>query len=182
MTPSTEDTHGAEAHTDQGDAVSPASPGWAAWWGVLGVSALFLSAAWRLGERGVETILAGLAPGEWVALAALTAAFVWGEGYRVLQRRYAPFAVERAARLDGSSPPAYRLLAPLYAMALVGASRGLLLKAWLGSLAIVGAVMVVRAFPDPWRGITDFAVASALLWGFVAVLVHARRSLLPGIS
>lgn len=177
MRRTTEESHPPESHMAQGDAASGGSAGWAAWWGVLGVSALFLSAAWRLGERGVETILAGLGPGEWIALTLLTAAFVWGEGHRVLQRKYAPFAVERAARLDGSSPLIYRLLAPLYAMALVGSRRGLLLKAWLGSLAIVAAVLVVRAFPDPWRGITDFAVAAALVWGLVAVLVEARRSL-----
>ena len=163
---------------EPGDAASGPPSGWAPWWGVAGVSVLFLSASWRLGLRGVEAILGGLDPFQWAVLVLLTGAFVWGEGHRVLARRYAPFAVERAGRLGPARPLLLRALAPLYAMALVGPERALVVRAWLGTIAIVAAVLIVRAFPDPWRGITDFAVAAALAWGMVGVLVEARRSLL----
>jgi protein-S-isoprenylcysteine O-methyltransferase Ste14 len=55
-------------------------------------------------------------------------------------------------------------------LSLIGAPPEKLLPRWLGTLAIVAAVFVIRALPDPWRGIVDFAVAAALAWGLVAIL------------
>lgn len=146
-------------------------------WALLGVGLLFGTAAWRLGQRGIATMRAGLGPWEWSALAALTALFVYGEGIRALERRYAPWLIDRITRLPDEPRPVYRLLAPLYALALIGARRGTVARAWGGSAAIALAVLIVRAFPEPWRGITDFAVAAALVWGLVAILREAKRRL-----
>lgn len=139
-------------------------------WALTGVALLFGYAVVRLGVRGVQTIMAGLEMGEWVALIVLTALFVWGEGIRALQRRYMPFVIERARRLPRERPGLHYVLAPLYAMALVGARPGLVVKAWAGTAAIAGAVVLVAALPPPWRGIVDFAVAAALTWGLGALL------------
>lgn len=149
----------------------------AAWWAVTGVVLLLTNAAIRLGARGVETIRAGLGPGQWIALVVLTTGFVYGEGVRALQRRFAPHVVARARRLDTRAPLLLRVLAPLYAFGLVGEVPRRILLAWAGVAAIVAAVLIVRAFPEPWRGITDFAVAAAVGWGAVALLVHALRTL-----
>jgi hypothetical protein len=153
----------------------PAVAGPAGWWGVLGVAFIFASAAWRLGERGVMTVRAGLGPWEWAALAGLTAVFVYGEGVRALQKKYIPFVIRRVDAVRREHI-VYRILAPLHAMALVGAPPGILARSWGGSLAIVLAVLIVRGFAEPWRGIVDFAVASALAWATVALIVLAARS------
>ncbi|MFW6084942.1 MAG: hypothetical protein ACODAA_07000, partial [Gemmatimonadota bacterium] len=134
-------------------------------WAVSGVAALFAWAVIRLGWYGVVTIREGLDPVHWLALGGLTVAFVYGEGYRALERRWVPHLYRRARALRTESSAAVRLLAPLHGLSLIAASRRHLLRAWLGTLAIVGAVFVVRALPTPWRGIIDFAVAAALLWG-----------------
>lgn len=139
-------------------------------WALTGVALLFGYAVLRLGVRGAQTIAAGLEVGEWAALVVLTALFVWGEGVRALQRRYVPFVVERARTLPRDGRRLYDVLAPLYAMALVGARPGLLARAWAGTAAIALAVVVVAALPTPWRGIVDFAVAAALAWGLGALV------------
>jgi hypothetical protein len=150
----------------------------AALWAVLGVALLFFTAVLRLGARGVALIRSGLQPAEWALLAVLTAAFIYGEGVRALQQRYVPFLLARVNRLRGEEARTrHRLFAPLYALALIGAPRRTLLRAWAGTLAIAAAVLLVRALPDPWRGVIDFAVAAALAWGLAALLTEAWRAL-----
>jgi hypothetical protein len=146
------------------------------WWGVAGVALLFASASYRLGARGVETLTGGISPGQWLVLVVLTAVFVYGEGIRALQRKYVPHVMRRVELLRPEGRGWYRVLAPLHALSLIGADRQLLLRAWAGTVAIAAAVVIVRGFPEPWRGITDFAVAAALAWGTGALVRSALRS------
>ncbi|MDZ7779050.1 MAG: hypothetical protein U5R14_03810 [Gemmatimonadota bacterium] len=141
-------------------------------WTLVGVSGLFAFAVLRLGGRGVRTILEGLAPGQWLVLLVLTFAFVYGEGVMSLQRRWVPRLIERARSLRDERR-ALQVLAPLYGLSLVGAPAKRLLRAWLGTFAIITAVLTVRTFPDPWRGIVDFAVAGALVWGLLSIAWRA---------
>lgn len=145
-------------------------------WAVGGVVFLFAEAAWRLGMRGVAAIRGGLTPFEWLALVLLTAAFVYGEGVRALQRRWVPYVLTRIEHLRTLPSVLYRAAAPLYAMGLVGPTPGSVARAWAGVAAIILAVLVVSRFPDPWRGIVDIAVASALVWGAVALMRGAVRT------
>jgi hypothetical protein len=145
-------------------------------WAVLGIVVLFAFAVLRLGARGITTVRAGLDAPEWLALIALTAVFVYGEGVRALQRRWVPWVIGRAALLRAEPRLRYRLLAPLHAMALIGAPARTLAKAWGGSAAIFLAVLIVSRFPEPWRGITDFAVAAALAWATVALILAGLRA------
>ncbi|HSJ10953.1 MAG TPA: hypothetical protein VK928_13605 [Longimicrobiales bacterium] len=135
---------------------------------------LFTQAFLRLGARGVSAMRDGLSAPEWAALVVLTVVFVYGEGVRALQRRWVPHALTRLDDLP-SQPVLHRILAPLYGMSLVGAPRRILALAWGGVVAIIAAVLIVSRFPDPWRGITDFAVAAALAWASVALVVGGVR-------
>lgn len=139
-------------------------------WGVAGVLALLSKAALSLGRRGLDTLQGGLEPFELVALVVLTTVFVYGEGVRALQGKWVPHVLGRLRGLGRGSATLHRVLAPLYGMGLIGAPRRMLVRAWIGVLAIIAAVLVVRAFPEPWRGIVDFAVAAALVWGCGAVV------------
>jgi len=132
-------------------------------------AAVFAWAVYRLGGRGMEAIQGGLDWREWTALVALTVGFVYGEGVRALDRRWIPALVDRARRLPHESRT-LQMLAPLYGLGLVGSDRGELLRGWLTTFGIVVAVLVIKAFPSPWRGIVDFAVAAALAWGCIAIL------------
>ena len=139
-------------------------------WAVLGVAGLFTVAVLRLGWQGVLTIRGGLGEFEWIALLGITAAFVYGEGYRVLDRRWVPDLFLRARELRSEPRSIVRWLAPLHGLSLIAAPPRRLLRGWLGTSAIVVAVLVVRGLPAPWRGIVDFAVAAALAWGLFAIL------------
>jgi hypothetical protein len=150
-------------------------------WGVLGVAVLFATAVLRLGARGLATVSAGLTGWQWLALAALTTVFVYGEGVRALQRKWVPWALGRLVALREERRTWYLLLAPLHAMAFIGAPARTLARAWAGTVAIVFAVLVVSRFPDPWRGITDIAVASALAWATVVLVVGGVRRLWRGL-
>lgn len=138
-------------------------------WALLGVAAVFAWAVYRLGGRGLEAIRGGLDPLEWTALVLLTVGFVYGEGVHALDRRWIPGLMKRAQRLPRESR-LLQLLGPLYGLSLVGTERGDLVRGWLGTFGIVVAVLVIRSFPPPWRGIVDFAVAGALAWGLIAIL------------
>jgi hypothetical protein len=144
-------------------------------WGVAGVLLVFGNGVVTLGTRGLATLRAGLEPFEWASLAVLTVLFVYGEGVRALQRRWIPFVLQRIGTLRASDNVLHHLLAPLYAMALIGAPRRALVYSWAGAAAIVLAVIIVARFPPPWRGITDFAVSAALAWALVVILLQARR-------
>ena len=127
----------------------------------------------QLGRRAFVTVSHGLEPLEWLALAIVTIGFVYGEGVRALERRWVPRMVTRAAELNPGAPRLHRVFAPLYAMSLIGAERGPVVRAWLGAAAIVVAVLVVRGLPEPWRGIIDAGVGAALLWGLLAIAREA---------
>jgi hypothetical protein len=154
---------------------APASR-FAAVWGLFGVAATFVEAIYRLGARALEAIEQGLSPVQWATLALSTVTLVYFEGYRALQRRFAPRVVQRALAV-GAEPLRWKLLAPLYVLSLVGAPRKEFARGWLAVGLIVGAVFAVRAMAEPWRGIVDGAVACALSWGLVALLAESFRGL-----
>jgi hypothetical protein len=145
-------------------------------WALTGIGLLFLFAVFRLGRRGVLTIQQGLSAGQWAVLVALVVIFVYTEGADALQRRWVPRVIARAAELRQGRILAYQLLAPAFAMSLIGAARRDAVRAWITTNAIVLAVLLVRTFPQPWRGITDLAVACGLAWGLGAIVLQAPRA------
>jgi hypothetical protein len=91
-----------------------------------------------------------------------------------------PWVLARTERLRGTVPRAYLVLAPLYAIGVIGPPGRSLLRAWTGVVAISAAVVIVSRFPDPWRGIVDLAVASALLWGVIVLIYNGARTVRAG--
>jgi hypothetical protein len=135
-------------------------------WALGPVALCLIEAIARLGARALRTIDGGLAPVEWLALAAVTVTLCYVEGYRALQRRFAPASVARAFAID----PCDVMTAPLRVVGLLGGDRREVGRAWLGAALILGAALSVRWLPAPWRGIVDAGVAAALLWGLVALV------------
>jgi len=150
-------------------------------WAVLGISLLFGFAVARLAARGLETVAAGLTPLQWTLLSLLTLLFVYGEGVMALQRQWIPRVLRRTAALRTESSTLLQILAPLYAMGLVDRSRRTTVRSWAGTGGIVAAVILVRQFPAPWRGITSLAVSAALAWALGVLVFRGPRYLLdPG--
>ncbi|HSD86159.1 MAG TPA: hypothetical protein VLB44_01545 [Kofleriaceae bacterium] len=148
---------------------------WIALWGVLAIAATFVDGIVRLGMRAYTEMSPGISAEQWVALALLTLMMTYVEGYRALQRRFVPSVVSRAWSAGGR--PLWAMLAPLYAVSLVGAPVRTIARSLSGMAMIVLCVVLVRQLPSPWRGIIDAAVACALGWGLVALLASCAFAL-----
>lgn len=143
---------------------------WIAGWGVLAVAATFVEAIARLGGRACRELSGDVTAGQWAALIVLTIMMAYVEGYRALQRRFVPSVVARAHEAARSQRHLWWILAPLYALSLVGAPSRTIARVLVGIAMIVICVLLVRELPTPWRGICDGAVAVALAWGLISLI------------
>ncbi|HET8938379.1 MAG TPA: hypothetical protein VFN67_33275 [Polyangiales bacterium] len=160
------------------------APNWSVSTFGLAVVAITLGeACMRLGARALVTLHSGLSLYESVLFFSSIAAFGYGEGYRALHQRFVPHVIERAILLARSDIRGFRgfSLAALYVLCLVHAERRERVKAWISVALIVCAVVIVKALPEPYRGIIDAGVAVALaiglgslISGFVAAVRSTR--------
>jgi hypothetical protein len=135
-------------------------------WAVLGVVALLVEPAVRLGRAALLRLGEGFAPGEWAALAGVTLVLGYVEGHRGFRCSFCPRVVDRAFELAESERSAWwQALAPLYAMSLIGDGRGRLARSWGLAAGVVFAVCAVRRLPPTARAIVDAAVAVSMVWG-----------------
>ena len=147
-------------------------------WGVFGVVALLGQAVWRMVPLALEPLRAHTLGGvEIGAYAAWVAFSLYAEGYRAFQLRFSPRVVARAVHLARHPRPLHVALAPAFCMGLLHATRKRLIVAWVSVIAIVGLVITVRSFPQPWRGIIDGGVVVALLWGIGSIVYFFGRVL-----
>jgi hypothetical protein len=144
-------------------------------WAVGGVLGVLVSAAVRLGSRGVPAFLSADGTGRlvavvWLAWMLLTAAW---PGFH---RQFAPRVAARARRL-AEEPPSWRWgLAPAVAMGLLHAPPRRLAASW-GLWAAIGVfVAAFRWLGEPWRGLLDLGVAAALASGASSVAWFATRA------
>lgn len=150
----------------------------AAAWGVTGQLLLLLAAIGRLFPVAREGLTAHvLGTGEWLLAGVTLAAFGYFMGHRGLQRGYAPRVVARAVHLAQHPRPSHALLAPLYCMGLVHASARRRIASAVLVVTMVGLVVLVRAVPQPYRGIVDAGVVLGLALGVAAVVAFARRAI-----
>ncbi|MCP4869196.1 MAG: hypothetical protein GY898_10815 [Proteobacteria bacterium] len=151
----------------------------AAVWGIIGVIWLLADAVHGVGMVAWEAIQGDpFTPLQW-GFAALWVGFMaYSEGYRGFQSRLAPRVVVRAGVLARDPQPLRVLLAPAFVIGFFAGNRRRLLTSWGITIAIVGVVLVVRQFPQPWRGIIDFGVVVGLGWGIAAVAWFAVQALL----
>jgi hypothetical protein len=143
-------------------------------WGVLGVVALLVRALWRLVPPALEPLDEGAAV---LAVYAASVLFnAYAEGYRGFQKQFAPRVVARAAWLRENPRPLLIVLAPVFCMGLIHATRKRLIVSWTLLLVIVGLVIGVRHIAQPWRGVIDAGVVVGLSWGLLALLVLLARA------
>lgn len=152
------------------------------YWGLLGVFALIASAVVRLSPRMLEALQLPLGPWHWLVLLVFTPYMAYAEGYKGFHLNFAPRVVVRAIHLRESASPLHALLAPLFCMGFIHATRRRQLVSLLVTSAIVVLVLVVSHAPQPWRGIIDTGVITGLVLGLVSLLWHWLRFALHGIK
>ncbi len=147
-------------------------------WGTGGVMLLVAQGIIRLYPLAIEPVLAGtMTDFQWFAYFAWVVFNTFVEGYRGFQKGFSPRVVVRAIHLAKRPRWWLLLLAPLYCMGLIHATRRRLIASWSLLIGIVSVVMLVRNLGQPWRGIIDGGVVAGLTYGFVVLGVCLVRGL-----
>lgn len=140
------------------------------YWGIAGVIAFLLFAIIRLSPRIWELGEHSLSPVHWLALVVFVAWMVWAEGYKGFHLAFSPRVVARARYLRENSRPLLAVLAPVYCMGFIYASRKRMIVSYTLTLAIVILVLLLRITPQPWRGIVDAGVVAGLGLGILSLV------------
>lgn len=149
----------------------------AAAWGLAGVVGIIARAVGRLVPHALEGFAAPLAPWHWAALVAWVGFMGYFEGYKGFQRAFSPRVVLRALHLARHPRPLHALLAPLYVMGLIHASRRRLITSWTLVATMVALVLGVRHIAQPLRGLIDVGVILGLVWGVAAIFAYLAGAL-----
>lgn len=101
--------------------------------------------------------------------------FAYAEGYKGFQLKFSPLVVKRSFSLvigtrQGNSVLNF-VLAPLYSMGLMHATRKRLITSWSVSLGVATIVAVVKKLPPVWRCILDAGVVVGLSYGSLSILI-----------
>ena len=146
-------------------------------WGVGGVVLLLSTAVVRLAPYALELTTASLTLMHWLMLVLFTLFMAYTEGYRGFYLHFSPRVVRRATYLGNHAPPHHLLLAPLLCMGFFHATRSRMIVAWALTAMIVVFVLIIRALPQPWRGIVDTGVVVGLTMGIVSILYFFWQAL-----
>lgn len=147
-------------------------------WGVLGFAAIVFRAVWSLTPVALAPIRSGTMTAlQWLLYIGWLVFMVYSEGYKGFQRKVAPRVAARAMYAARNPRPLLVILAPLFCMGLIHATRKRLIVSWCALTGIVLLVIVVRQLDQPWRGIIDGGVVAGLGWGLVAMLWYFARAL-----
>ncbi len=138
-------------------------------WGLFGVSLLIGWAVVRLTPVAVEAWGMSWGALEWLVAVPWLAFMLVGEGYRGFQKGFAPRVAARARYLRDNPRPLHVLLAPLFCMGFIHATRKRRIVSTAVTSGIIILILVVRLLPQPWRGIVDLGVVAGLTWGLLAI-------------
>ncbi|MDX1502568.1 MAG: hypothetical protein R3325_09395 [Thermoanaerobaculia bacterium] len=148
-------------------------------WGIGGVLLLLSSAVWRLTPVGLAALEAPLGAGHTLFLVLWMVFMLWSEGYRGFHLGFAPRVVARARYLREHPRPLHVALAPLYCMGFVHATARRRVTSLAVTAGIVALVVLVRRFPQPWRGLVDLGVVVGLAAGILSLAWYAARGFGP---
>ena len=107
----------------------------------------------------------------------------YAEGYKGFHLGFAPRVVLRAHYLHSNPRLRHILLAPLFCMGYIHATRKRQILSIGLTIMIIGFIIVARMLPQPWRGILDAGVVVGLSFGicsiayFMMVAVQRRETI-----
>ena len=147
-------------------------------WGVGGVLGLLANAVLRLWPLAAELgSSAAMTPTLWVGTGLWVLFMTYSEGYRGFHRAFSPRVIVRARWLS-RHPRAYLVvLAPIFCMGLVHATKRRKIASWSILCGIMCLVLLVRMLEQPWRGIVDSGVVVGIAVGALSIIVHLVRAL-----
>jgi hypothetical protein len=146
-------------------------------WGIGGIVLLLLFAVVRLGPMALELSALELQQIHWFALAVSVLYMAYAEGYKGFYLAFAPRVVARAFYLQANPRPLHIMLAPVFCMGYIYATRKRKLLSFGLTGMIICFVLLVRLLPQPWRGIVDAGVVTGLVVGIVSILYFLLQRL-----
>lgn len=106
----------------------------------------------------------------WAALIFSVLYMAYAEGYKGFHQGFAPRVVIRANYLRQNPRISHIVLAPIFCMGYIYATRRRKLLSYGLSTMIICFVLIARMLPQPWRGIVDAGVVTGLAIGIVSIL------------
>lgn len=105
----------------------------------------------------------------WLALIFSVIYMGYAEGYKGFHLGFAPRVVVRARYLADNPRPLHVLLAPLFCMGYIYATRKRQILSFALTALIICFVLIARSMPQPWRGIVDAGVVVGLSFGVASI-------------
>ena len=147
-------------------------------WGLSGVLAMLIFAIYRLAPMAFELNAVAMDSYHWFLLALSIGYMGYAEGYKGFHKSFAPRVVVRANYLLQNPRLTTTLLAPLFCMGFIYATRKRMILSMMLTSMIIFFVIVVRMFEQPWRGIVDAGVVAGLCLGVCSIIYYVIRFIL----
>ncbi|PCI77274.1 MAG: hypothetical protein COB20_08685 [SAR86 cluster bacterium] len=138
-------------------------------WGIGGVLFLLIFAIFRLAPMALELEDLPMSQVHWLALVFSVIYMAYAEGYKGFHLGFAPRVVVRARYLADNPRPLHLLLAPLFCMGYIYATRKRQIVSFALTTMIICFVLIARSMPQPWRGILDAGVVVGLSLGVLSI-------------
>jgi GT2 family glycosyltransferase len=138
-------------------------------WGIGGVLLLLIFAIFRLAPMALELVDSSMSQLHWLALAFSVIYMAYAEGYKGFHLGFAPRVVVRARYLADNPRALHVLLAPLFCMGYIYATRKRQIVSFALTVMIICFVLIARSMPQPWRGILDAGVVVGLSLGVLSI-------------
>lgn len=109
--------------------------------------------------------------------------FAYVEGYKGFHLKFSPLVVKRSFSLNIGTPQGSVLnflLAPLYSMGLIHATKKRLITSWSVTMGVAALVAMVKRLPGVWRCIMDAGVVVGLSYGSLSILFLYLQSWVQG--
>jgi len=142
----------------------------AASWGLVGFSAIIISAILRLWVYVEEISLESVGAFEICFAVIFTGFMLYAEGFRGFHKKLAPRFASRAKYLSENLNFIRILLAPFFCVGYFEARKSRIIVSFLMTIMIIGFVLIVRQFSQPWRGLIDIGVIAGLVLGLISML------------
>jgi hypothetical protein len=111
--------------------------------------------------------------------------FAYAKGYKGFHCKFSPLVVKRSFRLASAQSTAAQtimnyVLAPLYSMGLIHATKKRLITSWAVSTGVTALVVVVKRLSPVWRCILDAGVVVGLTYGSLSIVWLFLKSIVTG--
>ena len=145
-------------------------------WGVGGILLLLGFAVFKVSPPAIELLSLQLQWYHWIFLILNTSLVLYYKGHRALQKAFIPRVAARA-RFLSDNPTLHRtILAPLFCMGYFYIARRKQIVTIALTCFMIGVIMLVRLLDQPWRGIVDLGVGSALAWAFISLIFYTMKA------